>query len=194
MSEFTLHPWPGPVPAPQDGVFVIRVASSTQREVARQQVRAATSAALAAVLGIPPETIHIDSTPGQPPHITLDGDGRRIGCSFSHEEGYSLAAVNLHGAVGVDLMRVYEVFDWQAVARDYLGPEACAALAATPAADSTLAFVLAWTRHEAALKCHGMQLVEWSEDLAVPATVTLSAMLPDNLVASLARPLQDPPQ
>lgn len=194
MSEFTVHPWPGDVPAPQDGVFVIRLASSTLREVARQQVRAATGEALAAVLGIPPETIHIDSTPGQPPHITLDGDRRRIGCSFSHEEGYSLAAVSLHGAVGVDLMRVYEVFDWQAVARDYLGPEACAALDATPADEKTLAFALAWSRHEAALKCHGMQLVEWSEDLALPATITRSTLLADNLVASLACPLPDQTQ
>ncbi len=186
MTALIVHPWPGPVPAPQDGLFVIGVATSVERPRAREQIRSAACAALASVLGVDADDILIDSTPGQAPHITLAGDERTIGCSFTHEDGFSLAAINLHGAVGVDLMRVEEIFDWPAVARDYLGPEVCAALAATPAAELTLAFVLAWTRHEAVLKCHGVQLAEWSEEIAALAMPTQSALLPGNLVASLA--------
>ncbi|WP_445229097.1 4'-phosphopantetheinyl transferase family protein [Duganella rhizosphaerae] len=165
---------------------MIGVATSVERPRAREQIRSATRAALASVLGVDANHILIDSTPGQAPRVTLAGDERTIGCSFTHEDGYSLAAINLHGAVGVDLMRVEEVFDWQAVARDYLGPEVCATLATTPAAEQTLAFVLAWTRHEAKLKCHGIQLAEWCDEIAALATPARSAPLPNNLVASLA--------
>ncbi len=186
MTALIVSPWPGPVPAPQDGLFVIGVTTSVERPRAREQIRSAARDALASVLGVDADTILIDSTPGQAPRIALAGAGCAIGCSFTHEDGYSLAAINLHGAVGVDLMRAEEVFDWQAVARDYLGPEVCAELAATPAVEQTLAFVLAWTRHEAALKCHGVHLSEWCEEIAGLATSTRSALLPDNLVASLA--------
>lgn len=186
MTALIVSPWPGPVPAPHDGLFVVRVATSLERPRAREQIRLAARAALASVLGVDAGDIVIDSTPGQAPRITLAGAESAIGCSFTHEGGYSLAAINLHGAVGIDLMRVEEVFDWRAVARDYLGPEVCATLAATPAAEQTLAFVLAWTRHEAALKCHGIQLTEWCEEIATLATSTRSTLLPDNLVASLA--------
>ncbi len=186
MTALIVSPWPGSVPAPQDGLFVIGVATSVERPRAREQIRSAARAALASVLGVDADEILIDSTPGQAPRITLAGDERAIGCSFTHEGGYSLAAINLHGAVGVDLMRVEEIFDWQAVARDYLGPEVCATLAATPATEQTLAFVRAWTRHEATLKCHGIQLAEWSEEIAALAIPTRSALLPNNLLASLA--------
>lgn len=181
-----VHPWPGPVPAPRDGLFVIGIASSTERPRAREQIRAAARVALASVMGVDANAILIESIPGQPPRVALAGDARRIGCSFAHEDGYSLAAINLHGAVGVDLMRVRNIPDWQAVARDYLGPKACAALAATSAAGRPLAFALAWSRHEATLKCHGIQLIEWSEAIAALATSTQSTLLPNNLVASLA--------
>lgn len=196
MMELIVHPWPGPVPAPRDGVVAISIAVAHDMPRAHQRaaIRHAIADVLAALTGKPAASFGIHSLPGHPLKVVVDGHDSDIGCSFSHEDGCSIAAINLHGAVGVDLMRIYEVFNWQAVARDYLGPEACAALAATPATDSTLAFVLAWTRHEATLKCHGIQLVEWSEDLAVPATVTASTMLPNNLVASLALPLQDQAQ
>ncbi len=192
MMELIVHPWPGPVPAPQDGLFVIAVSTSVERPRAREQIRLAARAALASVLGVDADDILIDSTPGQAPRITVAGDQSTIGCSFTHEGGFSLAAINLHGAVGVDLMRVEEIFDWQAVARDYLGPEVCATLAVTPAAEHTLAFVLAWTRHEAVLKYHGIQLAEWSEEIAALAMPTRSALLPNNLVVSLACRSLDP--
>ncbi|MBV6319834.1 4'-phosphopantetheinyl transferase family protein [Duganella violaceipulchra] len=192
MSALIVSPWPGPVPAPQDGLFVIDVSTSVERPRAREQIRSAARDALASVLGVDANEILIDSTPGQVPRITLAGAECAIGCSFTHEDGYSLAAINLNGAVGVDLMRVEEVFDWQAVARDYLGPEVCAELAATPAAEHTLAFVLAWTRHEAVLKYHGVQLAEWSDEIAALAAPTRSTLLPNNLVVSLACQSLDP--
>ena len=178
MTTLAVQPWPGAVPELQDGVFVIGVETSPQRARARAQIREALRQALAAVLDVPPEAIGIASTLGQPPRILVAGDSRGIGCSFAHENSYALAAVNLHGAVGVDLMRVQDVPDWQAVARDYLGPTASAALIAIASVDLPLAFAQAWTRREAALKCRSQQLSEWQADIVGPTTL-LAIPAPD---------------
>ncbi|WP_122697970.1 4'-phosphopantetheinyl transferase superfamily protein, partial [Pseudomonas viridiflava] len=74
------------------------------------------------------------------------------GLSFSHESGLSVAAVNLSGLVGVDVMTVQNVPDWQTVARDYLGPTVTHRLQETPEGARNLAFANAWCQHEALLK------------------------------------------
>jgi 4'-phosphopantetheinyl transferase len=158
------------VPILKDGVFVIGVGTSPQRARARAQIREALQQALAAVLRLAPEAVGIASTAGQPPRIVLAGDACVIGCSFAHENSYALAAINLHGAVGVDLMRVQDITDWQTVARDYLGPAACAALLDTAAADRPRVLAQAWTRREAALKYSGQQLGEWRADIGGSST------------------------
>jgi 4'-phosphopantetheinyl transferase len=184
MTALAVHPWPGPAPAPQDGLLVLFLRTDARRETARVQVRLAAREALAAALHRPLGDIGIDSTPGSPPRITLAGVACAIGCSFAHEDGYALAAINLHGAVGVDLMRVQDIPDWQAVARDYLGPAASAALHATSADERPRAFAQAWTRREAALKRCGQQLDEWQSDIS-DATIMLTLPVAD-LAASIA--------
>ena len=185
--QLVVQPWPGPVPVLRDGLFVIGVATSAQRPQAREQLRSATRAALAAVLGVHADAIDIDSTPGEAPRIRLAGDERIIGCSFTHDDGYALAAINLHGAVGVDIMDVRDIHDWEDVARDYLGPEVYATLVAAPASQKAAKFALAWTRHEAWLKCHGRQLSEW-RPYDEPATAIALRGLPGELVGHLAMP------
>jgi 4'-phosphopantetheinyl transferase len=152
--------------APADGLLVIsvRTEGGTQRERARVQVRDAVVEVLAAVLGVPAADISVQARPGQAPSVALAGRDERdgsIGCSFSHEDGLSLAAINLHGDVGVDIMRVAGIPDWLAVARDYLGPGVTADLLALPAEDLPRAFAQAWAANEARLKCEGRQLSEW---------------------------------
>lgn len=176
MKSLAVQRWPGSTPTPQDGLFAILIDTSAapQRDAARRQIRLAAREALAAVLGMPAADITIASAPGMPPHILLAGAESRIGVSFSHDDGYALAAVNLHGPIGADIMRVQDIPDWQTVARDYLGPAFAAALKATT--NRPLAFTQAWTQREAALKCHAQQLSEWQADL--PGT-TISLILPD---------------
>ncbi|MFS2003239.1 4'-phosphopantetheinyl transferase family protein [Duganella sp. CT11-25] len=178
MTTLAVHPWPGPVPALRDGVFIIGVETSPQRARARAQIREALRQALAGVLGLQPESIGIASTPGKPPRVVLAGGAHNIGCSFAHENSYALAAVNLHGAIGVDLMRVLDIPDWQAVARDYLGPAASASLLDTSVTDRPGALAQMWTRREAALKCSGQQLSEWQADIN-GLTTTLAIPVPD---------------
>jgi 4'-phosphopantetheinyl transferase len=176
MKSLAVQRWPGPTPTPQDGLFAILIDTSAapQRDAARRQIRLAARGALAAVLHLPTTDITIASTPGTPPHILLAGVESRIGISFSHEDGYALAAINLHGTIGTDIMRVQDIPDWQTVARDYLGPAIAAALKTTT--NRPLAFTQAWTQREAALKCHAQQLSEWQA--ALPG-VSISLILPD---------------
>lgn len=182
------------------GILVVSIetAGGTQRDRARMQVRRAIAECLADVLRLPASAIRVQSTPGVAPRMLIGGDSgagapsaaRTVAASFSHESGLSLAAVNLEGAVGVDLMRMADIPDWQAVARDYLGPDASAALLALPAPDRPRAFAQAWTANEARLKCQGRQLVEWSEPGASPQPhgriQTLTLALPDGFAGSLA--------
>lgn len=165
MKTLAVHTWPGPVPAPLDGLFVLFIRTALRRETARREIRQAAREALALLLGLAVEDVTIASTPGAPPRILVAGEARAIGCSFAHEDGCALAAINLHGAVGVDLMRVRDLPDWQAVARDYLGPAASAALLAAAPAGRPRAFAEAWTRREAALKHRGQALGEWRVDI-----------------------------
>ena len=158
-----VHAWPGPVPTTQDGLFVIGVATSPRRDTARAQIRLALAEAVAAVLALPAASIDIDSAPGRAPAVVVRRQGmdQTIHCSIAHEEQLALAAVNLRGPVGIDVMRVRELDDWRAVAADYLGPEALQAIAAASPAVRARAFAQAWTAHEARLKCQGLALSEW---------------------------------
>ena len=171
-----------------DGLYVVllRTHCGQQREPARQQIRAAARAALASLLGIAESQITLHSRPGQPPRVSCAGGD--IGISFSHEDGLSLAALHLHGPVGVDLMQIRDVPDWEVLARDYLGPDCVATLRATAAAERPRALARAWTAHEARLKCLGLQLSEWP---SLPPTAhqpltTIELTLPSSLTATLA--------
>ncbi|KAB8050095.1 4'-phosphopantetheinyl transferase superfamily protein [Janthinobacterium rivuli] len=165
-----------------DGVLVIGMVPPPSRMEARTHLRQAVREAVAQWLKLSIETISVESTPGQPPRLLLAGGA--AGLSFSHDEGLSLAAVHLHGAVGIDVMRVQAIADWFMLARDYLGPQVADALAACPADQRPLALAQAWTAREAALKCAGLQLTEW--DGAAPACRLQALRLAAPYVATLA--------
>jgi len=165
-----------------DGVLVIGIAAVLPRLEARLRLRAAVREAAAHWLKLGIDTISVESTPGTPPRLLLPG--RAASLSFSHDEGLSLAAIGLHGAVGVDAMRVQDIADWFHLARDYLGPQAAEALSACTDAQRPLALAQAWTAREAALKCAGRQLAEW-DDVALNCHLQ-AVETPQNFVAMLA--------
>jgi 4'-phosphopantetheinyl transferase len=113
-----------------------------------------------------------------------------VALAISHDGDLSVAAFAATGAVGIDVSRIVPVPDWEAVARDYLGPEAVAALAALPDHARDAAFAHAWSEHEARLKCLGLQLEEWRPDLvpALQACRCLPLALPDAYAGCLALP------
>lgn len=167
-----------------DGVLVIGIAAVLPRAEARLRIRAAVCEAAAQWLKLNVETISVASTPGAPPRLLLAG--RAASLSFSHDEGLSLAAISLHGPVGIDVMRVQDIGDWFHLARDYLGPLVAEELAACPDAQRPLALAQAWTAREAALKCAGLQLMEWDE-MSLNCNVQHIA-LQNGFVAMLATP------
>ena len=167
-----------------DGVLVIGIAAVLPRAEARLRIRAAVREAMATWLKLDIETISVASTPGAPPRLLFPGGV--AGLSFSHDEGISLAAIGLHGPVGIDVMRVQDIPDWFILARDYLGPQVAEVLSACPAGQRPLALAQAWTAREAALKCMGRQLAEWDE-ISLNCKVQHIA-LQNGFVAMLATP------
>ncbi len=165
-----------------DGVLAIGIVPPPSRMAARAHLRRAVREAAAQWLKLDSEAISVESAPGTPPRLLLPGGV--AGLSFSHDEGLSLAAVHLHGAVGIDVMRVQDIADWFHLARDYLGPQVADALAACPDTQRPLRLAQAWTAREAALKCAGQQLAEWD---GVELNCHLQAVeTPQNFVAMLA--------
>ncbi|MDU8498579.1 4'-phosphopantetheinyl transferase superfamily protein [Pseudomonas syringae] len=149
---------------PHQGVLLVGCVTSpgSARDDARNRIRACARIAVEQWLELPSDAITFISTPGVAPRLMIDGLPEP-GFSISHEAGFSVAAVNLNGAVGVDLMQVQPVPDWQVVARDYFGPDVVARLMGTSDELRPAAFAKAWCDREAFLKLHGRELGEWLE-------------------------------
>lgn len=176
-------------PAALPSVRVVGVRGQRDRTTARRTIRAALLDALAEAAGVPSARIGLCGAPGEAPYALLAG--RRVPLSISHDGDLSVAALRLDGgAVGIDLMRVADIPDWQAVAHDYLGPACAAALARLPDAARAAAFARAWSAREARLKCHGLALAEWrtAEDARLATCACRPLAVPDGYVGSLALP------
>jgi 4'-phosphopantetheinyl transferase len=171
---------------------VIGIQGQPDREQARLAIRAAIVHALSELSGLPAQGIVLHAEAGEAPWALLDTrDGQRRGwLAISHDGALSVAAIGLHGAVGIDVTQVLDIPDWQPVARDYLGPDLAARLAALPEHARVQAFARAWTEREARLKCLGRELTEWSEDgdRAVDACRCLPLSLPPGYVGALSLP------
>ena len=146
-------------------VISVVTPDSTLREAARAQMRHAVREVLSLQLGCAPESVVLKSIPGQPLRVEQPVHGQNVGLSISHEAGLSVAALRRNGPVGVDILRIAPDLDWQAVARDYLGPQAVCRIAGQPEPEQPLAFAREWTRFEASLKCLGLALQEWNPAL-----------------------------
>lgn len=147
-------------------LFVIAAATpdTPNRSEARLIIRAALQQGLGERWQCNPTRVTLTSAPGEP--LRAHGpQGQAWGVSLSHEAGLSVAAVNRTGPVGVDIVRVSTAFDWRSVAHDYLGPRVAADIAVQPVARQNQAFLSAWARQEARLKCLSLGLVEWNPAL-----------------------------
>jgi len=185
-------------PAPR--VCVVGVAGQVERNAARQAIRQAVRAALCTLFGVDAGAIGLHAVSAQAPyavvrtgaaddtHAGADTAGRRVALAFSHDEALSIAAIGLDCAVGVDVMRIVDIPEWQALARDYLGPDAADTLAGLNAGERPVALARAWSEREARLKCLGRPLGEWRADdeAGLEACRCLALALPDGYVGCLA--------
>jgi 4'-phosphopantetheinyl transferase len=175
-----------PVPA-HAAARSVGVRGQPDRATARRTIRAALLADLAHATGLHLARIRLGGAPGEAPYALIDAT--RIPIAISHDGDLSVAAWRPDGGrVGIDLMRVADVPDWQAVARDYLGPACAAALAGTPAQARPAAFARAWSAREARLKCLGLPLTEWraEDDARLDTCRCLPLAVPEDYVGTLA--------
>jgi 4'-phosphopantetheinyl transferase len=196
--------WPEQLAPRSDGLYVIGVRGDGDRDAARRAIRQALSEALAGLYDLPPGDIMIHFSPGVPPAVsfpvgwTLESTAvghaaaATPGISITHDGPLSLAAIHLNGPVGIDVAQIIDIPDWRALARDYLGPLAPAALEATPALQRPRALAQAWALHEARLKCAGRQLGEWDE--TVPEAFCRPLQLAEGYVGAVAVPAAAPRQ
>ena len=135
---------------------------------------------------LPPETVPLSSAERHATALTLQG--HTIGLSVSHEAGLTLAAIHRRGPIGIDVMRIQALSDWEPVAVNYLGRHAHQRILAMPALHRPLAFGREWTRVEASLKCLGLGLVEWTNllDQQINRCETIELALPDGLTGTVA--------
>lgn len=147
-------------------VLGLRLPQDLQRPQARQAARDLLRAALSGHCGLPVDEINLNDQPGQALHALTAG---QVGLSISHARGACLVGMIEGASIGVDLLDLDEVADgptaWsrserERMARDYFGQPllATAALAED--------FAHAWCRFEAGLKCLGLSLTEWSQELS----------------------------
>ncbi|MCS0708145.1 4'-phosphopantetheinyl transferase family protein [Massilia aurea] len=174
------------------GLALLGVHGQSDREAARLRIRAALTMALAEHFGIDAGRIALHSPQGVAPWavVALDAGDQRVALSISHDGDISVAAYSFNGAVGIDVMSIVPVPDWESVARDYLGPEAARKLAARPNGERDAAFAHAWSEHEARLKCLGLQLSEWCDERAVAlqACRCFALALPEGYMGYVALP------
>jgi len=172
------------------GLALLGVRGQSDREAARLRIRAALTTALAVHFGIDAGRIALHSSQGVAPWavVALDAGDQRVALSISHDGDLSVAAYCLSGAVGIDVMSILPVPDWEPVARDYLGPEAARKLAARSDGERDAAFAHAWSEHEARLKCLGLHLSEWCDErvIALRACRCFPLALPDGYVGYVA--------
>lgn len=174
-------------------VCLVGVAGQSERNAARQAIRQAVRAALRILFGVEAEAIGMHAVSGQAPYAVVrtgidHAAERRVALAFSHDEALSVAAIGLDTLVGIDLMRIVEIPDWEALARDYLGPAVASALAAHAPDVRPAALARAWSEREARLKCLGWPIGEWKpdEETALQACRCLPLDLPDGYIATLA--------
>ncbi|MBD8654977.1 4'-phosphopantetheinyl transferase superfamily protein [Oxalobacteraceae sp. CFBP 13730] len=174
------------------GLALLGVHGQSDREAARLRIRAALTTALAEHFGIDAGRIALHSPQGVAPWsvVALDAGDQRVALSISHDGDISVAAYSFNGEVGIDVMSIVPVPDWESVARDYLGPEAARKLAARPNGERDAAFAHAWSEHEARLKCLGLQLAEWCDERAVAlqACRCFALALPEGYMGYVALP------
>ncbi len=169
-------------------VIAVRTLPTSSRPQARKLIRLAITQVLARQLACPEAEIKLISQSGQALkllHPTLN-----IGLSISHESGLSLAAINMNGRVGVDLIDVKSIpnaHEMNTLALEYLGTQSAENLAFLPSELQKLAFAEAWTEFEARLKFQEKSLSEWtaSNALQVSTFASQTLKMPENYIGTV---------
>lgn len=154
--------------------------AQTEREAARIQLRTQCAQQLNAHYsdnddsskGRDWQANDISNIRGQAPKILPVQGKPPLALSFSYEGAWAAFAWHEGPALGIDLFCL-SVSDWQKqpqhwqqLCHDYLGSAQAHHIFSLPKHEQAHAFALAWSAHEAALKCLQQPLQEWCPTLA----------------------------
>ena len=192
-SPLTVYFWPESVddiPVNQSLIVIaVRNLPTTLRSQARKLIRLAITQVLADKLSCSYTEIKLITQPGQ--SVKVSQPRQTIGLSISHELGLSLAAINMNGKVGVDLIDVKSIpndHEIYKLALEYLGTQVAEYLSLLPSELQKHAFANAWTEFEARLKCQGESLDEWtaSSALQLNTLIIQPLELPEGYIGTVA--------
>lgn len=162
-----MYEWPSDVSKLRldNGLLVIAIRTSLNipRVAARQQIRIAIQEVLASLLNCVTSEIQLSSQAGQA--IKLVNPSNDIGLSISHDPGLSLAAMNMNGPIGVDLMAtesIPELGELATLATEYLGEKVTGYILNQPVEERKITFAKAWVTFEASMKLKGLAINECS--------------------------------
>lgn len=170
-------------------VIAVRTLPTTFRFQARKLIRIAIRQVLAKKLNCQYAEIELISQLGQ--SLKLSQPRQNIGLSVSHESGLSLAAININGSVGVDLINIKTIpnkREIKTLALEYLGAEVAEHLSNLSCYQQKYEFAHAWSAFEARLKCQKKGLSEWTalSALQLKALSIQPLNLPDDYVGTIA--------
>ena len=192
-SPLSVYSWPksaDDIPVNQRLIVIaVRTLPTILRSQARKLIRMAITQVLADKLSCSYTEIKLISQSGQ--SVKVSQPRQNIGLSISHEPGLSLAAINMNGKVGVDLIDVKSIpndHEIYKLALEYLGTQVAEYLSLLPSELQKQAFAKAWTEFEAQLKCQEKSLGEWTASSALQLnTLTIRHLkLPDGYVGTVA--------
>lgn len=148
-------------------LICVDVAQDSMREEARVQIRQALIKVIAAARNLNERDVHLHTEKGHAPHAVT---GVGVQCcnyylSITHEDKYAMAAISSAGQIGIDIVKITSLFDWKHTANLYLGEAAAREIESSSIDQQFQVFLQAWAIHEARLKCLGLSLPEWSEEL-----------------------------
>ena len=169
-------------------VIAVRTLPTTFRFQARKLIRIAIRQVLAKKLNCQYAEIELISHLGQ--SLKLSQPRQNIGLSVSHESGLSLAAININGSVGVDLINIKTIpnkSEIDTLALEYLGAELAEYLSHLSCEEQNHAFAQAWSEFEARLKCQEKSLTEWipSSALQRNTLAVRSLSLPESYIGTV---------
>jgi 4'-phosphopantetheinyl transferase len=114
---------------------------------------------LGGYLGRPPQEIAFRYGVNGKPLLACEGAGAPpIHFNVTHSDGVALFAFTRAGEIGVDLERIRDLPDWQAIAEASLSAKQLERLWRAPANRRREEFFRAWTQQEALLKAAGTGL------------------------------------
>jgi len=180
--------WRADLAAPNQDVLALLSAAERARGAAiirmRERVlwmraRAALRLVLGRYLGESPSELDLAASPGGKPYLAdpRDGDGERarpaqqrsrVSFSLAHSGAVALYALAEGIEVGVDLETPRRPFDVIPLARRTFDERTVRGLESLEETARQAAFLQAWTRHEAVLKCLGVGLGDGADRVDMP--------------------------